>query len=200
MKLYYVPRTRASRPRWMLEEMEVPYELVRLDPAKKETRSPEHLARHPLGHVPVLEEGEVRIFESAAICLWLAERHPEKGLVAAPGTAARAETYQWLFYAMTELEPPLAALDREMRRPEAERDVSRIEEAKRQFEVAVEPLEPRLAGRSFLVADAFSVADVVLGATLLWGRMAVGIRGLPAVEAYAARLKDRPAWRRAIKD
>ena len=76
MKLYYVPKTRAVRPRWLLEELGVPYELVRLDPARGETRTPEHLARQPLGHVPVLEDGELRLFESSAICLHLAERGP----------------------------------------------------------------------------------------------------------------------------
>ena len=54
MKLYFVPSTRSTRPRWLLEELGVPYELVPLDRAQ--TKSPEHLARHPLGHVPVIED------------------------------------------------------------------------------------------------------------------------------------------------
>ncbi len=199
MKLYYVPRTRAYRPRWLLEELGVPYELVQLDTARKETRAPEHLARHPLGHVPVLEDDGVRIFESMAICLWLAERHADKGLVPPPGTPARAETYQWLFFAATELEPPLSALDAQMRRPEPERDAARIDEAKRQFRAAAAVLDSRLAGRTFLVGDSFSVADVVVGAVLLWGRASAGLEGLPEAAAYAARLKERPAWKRSVR-
>ena len=200
MKLYYVPRTRASRPRWLLEEMGLPYELVRLDTSRKETRTPEHLARQPLGHVPVLEDEGVRVFESMAICLWLAERYPEKGLVAPPGSAARAETYQWLFFAATELEPHLAAISAQTRRPEPERDVARIEEAKRRFAAAAVALEARLAGRTFLVGDSFSVADVVVGSVLSWGRAAAGLDGLPETQAWLARLKERPAWKRAVKD
>jgi glutathione S-transferase len=200
MRLYYVPRTRATRPRWMLEELGVPHELVRLDPNRKETHTPEHLARQPLGHVPVLEEGEFRIFESAAICLWLAERYPEKGLIAPPATPARAETYQWLFFAMTELEPPVSTYSTQLRRPEPERDAARMAEAKEKFQKAAAVLEPRLAGRSYLVADSFSVADVVVGAVLSWGKVRMGLEGLPAVEAYLARLKDRPAWKRATSD
>jgi glutathione S-transferase len=200
VKLYYAPRTRASRPRWLLEELGIPYELVRLDSSRKETRTPEHLARHPLGHVPVLEDDGIRIFESMAICLWLAERHAEKGLIAPPASAERAETYQWLFFAATELEPHLAALSAQARRPEPERDAARVEEARRHFQAAAGVIERRLAGRAFLVGDSFSVADVVLGAVLLWARSLTGLEGFPETAAYLARLKERPAWRRSIKD
>ena len=94
MKLYYVPKTRASRPRWVLEELGVPYELVRLDPARAETRSAEHLERHPLGHVPVLEDRGQQIFESGAICLHLADLFPEKRLLPPPGSVERGLAYQ----------------------------------------------------------------------------------------------------------
>jgi glutathione S-transferase len=200
MKLYYVPKTRATRPRWVLEELGVPYELVRLDPGRQETRTAEHIARQPLGHVPVLEDGDFRMFESAAICLWLAERHPEKKLAPAPGTAERALLYQWLFFAMTELEPPLSMISAQNRKPEAERDPKEIAQRVELFRRAAGALEPVLARGPYLLGDAFSVADVVVGAVLGWGRVAAGLDGLPAVEAYLARLRARPAWRRATAD
>src|SRR4051794_3745039 len=109
LKLYYVPRTRAVRARWMLEELGVPHELHRVDLANGEHRSPEYLARvHPLGHVPVLVDGETAIFESAAIIAYLADRFPEKQLAPAPGSPERGPYYQWMFYAVTELEPHVA--------------------------------------------------------------------------------------------
>lgn len=200
MRLYYVPRTRATRPRWVLEELGVPYELVRLDATKGETHTPEHVARQPLGHVPALEDGDVRMFESAAICLWLAERHPEKGLIPAPGTAARAAVYQWTFYAMTELDAPLSALSAEKRRPPGDADARRMDEAKARFHRAAAALEAHLAGRSWLVGDAFSVADVVVAACLAWGRTAGALEDLPACAAYLDALRKRPAWRRATAD
>jgi len=198
MKLYYVPKTRATRARWMLEELGVPYELVRLQPGT-ETRGPAHLERQPLGHVPVLEDGEQRIFESAAICLYLADKYPESRLVPPMGTVDRGLVYQWLFYAMTELEPPLAALSAEARKPEAERDGKVAADARERFARAAAALEPLLASRTFLVGD-FGVADLVVGAVLAWGRGAGALKGLPAVEAYVARLLERPAWRRARAD
>ncbi len=200
MKLYYVAKTRASRPRWMLEELGVPYELVRLDPSKGETRSAEHLARQPLGHVPALEDGQVRMFESAAICLYLAERYPEKGLVPPPATPGRAATYQWLFYAMTELEPPCSAMSAEKRKPEAERGTAALDEARGRFRKAAAVLEAPLSNTPYLLGAEFTVADVVVGAILAWGRSLGALEGLPATEAYLRRLKDRPAWKRSLAD
>ena len=94
------------------------WRVVRLDPAKGETRSNEHLARHPLGHVPVLEDGELTIFESVAICLYLADRFPD-GKLLPPLASARALAYQWLFFAVTELEPPLSVLSAQNRKSAA---------------------------------------------------------------------------------
>ena len=200
MKLYYVPRTRAWRPRGMLEELGVPYELVRLDPSKGETRTAEHLARQPLGHVPALEDGPVRMFESAGICLYLAERFPEKGFLPPLATPGRAATYQWLFYAMTELEPPCVALSAEKKKPEAERNAAAVEDAKARFKKAAGALEPVLSGGEYLLGPALAVADVVTGAVLAWARALGALEGLPATEAYLARLKERPAWKRALAD
>jgi len=199
-KLYYVPRTRATRPRWLLEELGVPYELVRLDPKKGETRSPEHRARQPLGHVPALEDGDVRIFESGAICLYLAERYGEGKLLAPAGTAARAEAYQWFAFALTELEPPLAEISAEQRRPEGQVDAARIEAAKERFRAAAKAVDGALEGRTYLLGDTFSAADVVLGAVLSWGKFAAGLDGLPRASEYLARLKARPAFKRATGD
>jgi glutathione S-transferase len=200
MKLYYVPKTRASRPRWVLEELGVPYELVRLDPAKGETRTAEHLQRQPLGHVPVLEDGATRVYESSAICLYLAEKYPEKGLLPPPGTAERGLVYQWLFFAMTELEPPLSALSAEARRPEAERNAAIAAAARERVYKAAAVLEPVVALRPWLLGSEFTVADVVVGAVLAWARSARALDGLPAGDAYLARLRERPAWRRATAD
>jgi glutathione S-transferase len=69
MKLYFAPRTRAIRPRWLLEELGVPYELVKLDLTRQENNTPEYLAVNPLGEVPALVDGEVTLLESLASCL-----------------------------------------------------------------------------------------------------------------------------------
>jgi glutathione S-transferase len=200
MKLYYVPKTRASRPRWVLEELGVPYDLVRLDPAKAETRSAEHLGRHPLGHVPVLEDRGQFVFESGAICMHLADLFPEKRLLPPAGSVERGLAYQWVLYAMTEMEPPLVALSAEAKKPEAERSPAATAGARERFAKAVKVLEEVLRGRSFLLGEAFTVADVMVGATLAWARGLRLLDGAPGVEAYLGRLRDRPAWKRALAD
>jgi glutathione S-transferase len=200
MKLYYVPKTRASRPRWVLEELGVPYDLVRLVPGPEGTRAPGHLARHPLGHVPVLEDRGTHVFESGAICMHLADLFPEKRLLPPPGSVERALAYQWILFAMTEMEPPLVALSGEAKKPEGERSPEVAAQARKAFGKTLAVLEKALAGRTFLVGDAFTVVDVVVGATLAWGRAMKLVEGVPAVEGYLSRLRERPAWKRALAD
>jgi glutathione S-transferase len=106
MRLYHMPRSRSTRVLWTLEEIGVPYELTVV--TGDERKSPEHMARHPLGRVPVFERDDGgMMFESAAICLHLADSYPEAGLAPPLRTPERALLYQWCFFAMTELEPPV---------------------------------------------------------------------------------------------
>jgi glutathione S-transferase len=200
MKLFYVPKTRASRPRWVLEELGVPYDLVRLVPGPAGTRSPEHLARHPLGHVPVLEDRGQFIFESGAICLHLADLFPEKRLLPQPGTVDRAHAYQWVLFSIAEMEPPLITLAAEAKKPDVEKNASVSTEARERFGKTAATLEAVLRDRKYLVGDAFGVADVMVGATLAWARAMRLVDALPSLEGYLTRLRERPAWQRALAD
>jgi glutathione S-transferase len=200
MKLYYVPKTRASRPRWVLEELGVPYDLVRLQPGSGGTRAPEHMARHPLGHVPVLEDRGQYVFESGAICLHLADLFPEKRLLPPLGTLDRAHAYQWVLFSVTEMEPPLIVLSAEAKKPDAERNDSVSSEARERFRRTALALEAVLRDRRYLVGDAFGVADVMVGATLAWARSMRLVEALPSLEGYLSGLRERPAWKRALAD
>src|SRR3954469_19098903 len=100
LRLYQ--RAGAGRPprvRWALEEARADYEWVEM--SREEGHGEEHGRRHPLGRVPVLETDEGLLFESAALCLHVADLHPEARLIAPPGTFERARTYQWASFAMT---------------------------------------------------------------------------------------------------
>jgi glutathione S-transferase len=200
MKLFYVPKTRASRPRWVLEELGAPYDLVRLVPGPAGTRSPEHLERHPLGHVPVLEDRGQFVFESGAICMHLADLFPEKRLLPPVGSVERGLAYQWVIFALAEMEPPLVALSAEAKKPEADRNPAVVAEARERFAKAVKVLDVALQGRKFLLGDGFTVADVMVGATLAWARGLRLLEGAPVVEAYLGHLRGRPAWQRALAD
>jgi glutathione S-transferase len=198
MKLYYVPRTRSTRPRWMLEELEVPYDLVRLDPNRGETRSDEHTNRHPLQHVPVLETRDGSIFESAAIVLHLADLHPEKKLLGAPGSHQRALAYQWLFFAMTELEPP--CIEYVIHQRDGTHETAPGLAVKEKYSLAIRPLERRFSSSDYLIGDQFSAGDVVVGSVLAWSNRLGLVADAPHVSAYLERMKARPAFKKAFGD
>ncbi|HYH97735.1 glutathione S-transferase family protein [Hyalangium sp.] len=199
MKLYFSPMTRATRPRWMLEELGVPYELATLDMMKGEHKKPEYLKIHPLGAVPALEDGGFTMYESAAIIMYLADKYPEKGLAPALGTADRGAYYQWISFAMTEADPLLVTILMNTRfLPEAERSAAAVEKASQRFKVIAPIIQERMKGREYIVGNKFSAADVVVGGTLALANMLNALDGYPDLKAYLGRLMERPATKKAF--
>ncbi len=202
MKLYYSAQSRAVRPRWVLEEIGTPYELVRVNLSAGEQKRPEYLALNPNGSVPTLVDGDLTLYESAAICQYLADKFPDARLAPPVGTPARGLYYQWIHYAMSALEPPAVAIFMHtIQKPEAERVPSVVAEAKKQMAAVLAVLDAALAGRSYILGDQFSTADVLLGSTLVWAQM-LGLIGdaHAATAAYLTRLATRPAFQRASAD
>jgi glutathione S-transferase len=189
-------RERAGRPLriiWTLEEVAEPYELIVM--SREEGRRDEHRDRHPLGRVPVLDDGEGFVFESAALCLHLGDLHPETGLVPPVGTHDRALVYQWACFAPAELEPPLFEAWNQ-----AERDPDRAAAARERFWAAAGVVATALDGAEYLVAARFSVADVMVGTALMFTTR-VGIADdLPSsLGDYLGLLAQRPAFQRAFQ-
>ena len=200
MKLYYVPMTRSNRPRWMLEELGVPYELVRLDPKKGENQTPEYLAINPTGKVPALVDGEVKMFESAAIVAYLSDKFADKKLAPPVGSRERPIYYQWLFFGMTTLEQPVSLYAKHTSSlPPGKRVAEVAEDAKAGVERALAPLDRALADRQWFLGS-FTGADVVVGATLLWASGMRLLESHPSLLDYVKRLKERPAFQRSRKD
>src|SRR5580765_1002689 len=110
LTLYHSAQSRSVRPRWLLEEAGAPYALVRLSLQAGDHKKPEFLKINPNGAVPALVDGDVALFESAAICQYLADRFPEKRLAPPVGTPARGYYYQWIHFAMCTIEPPLVTI------------------------------------------------------------------------------------------
>ena len=202
MKLYYATQTRAVRPRWLLEEIGAPHELVRLDLSKGEHKRPEYLALNPNGTVPTLVDGDLTLFESAGICQYLADKFPDKRLAPPVGTPARGLYYQWIHYAMSGLEPPaIAIFVHTIQKPEAERIPVIVTEARQALAGALGVVDRALASRTYMLGDQFTVADVMIGSTLVWCQM-MGLLGgnLKVATAYLGRLAARPAFQRASAD
>jgi glutathione S-transferase len=198
MKLYYAPQTRAGRPRWLLEEIGAPYEIVPVDLSKGEHKTAAHLKIHPHGAVPAFSDGDLTMFESAAICAYLADRFPEKGFAPAVGTAARGLYYQWMFYAMVTLEPPVLQVFLHTRMlPEAERVPAMAEQGRTKFGGVARVLAPALTDKPFILGAQFSAADVMLGATLIWAGGIGLLAEHPELVKYCERLQERPAYKRS---
>jgi glutathione S-transferase len=201
MKLYHSPRSRSVRPRWLLEELGVPYELVTLDLSKEEQKAPAYLKLHPHGAVPALTDGDVTIFESAAICAYLADKFPDKHLAPPVSSPARGLYYQWMFYSMATLEPPvLQVFMNTVMLPEAQRSAAAAEEGRKKCAEIATVLERAIAGKAFLLGEQFSAADVMIGSTLGWGKFLGVLQGHLQLEAYVDRLSARPAFQRAQAD
>jgi glutathione S-transferase len=206
LRLYYARQTRSIRPRWLLEELGAPYELVRLDLSVGDQKKAEYLTLNPNGTVPTLVDDDLILFESAAIVQYLADKYPKAQLAPAVGTAARGKYYQWIHYAMNTLEPPAVTIflhttGAPMGRPQHERIPQLVPDARAQLAAAVKVVDDALAGKRFIVGDAFSAADVMMGSMLGWC-MILGMIGNDAtnVQAYLAGLGTRPAVARAQSD
>jgi glutathione S-transferase len=182
---------RPPRVRWALEEASAEYEWVVMDEA--EGRGEEHRRRHPGGRVPVLETDEGFLFESAALCLHVADLFPEARLIAPPATYDRGLTYQWAFFAMTELEPTVVR--RIVAGAEGE-TACEDELLARAFGTVTDAL----GGRGHLVGGGFSIADVVVGGVLQTCERYSLLPPAGAIRAYYDELDARPAKQRAYAD
>jgi glutathione S-transferase len=199
MKLYYNKFSRAGRVRWMLEEAGAPYELVPME--MDALASPEYRKVHPLGCLPGAEEDGQPLFESAALCMHIADAHPEKGLAPAPGTRERALYYQWIFFGMTELEPPIVEVFAQTQAlPEAERSPKALEEARAEFAERAAILEKELATKPWLLGERFTAADTIVGSMLVWSGFMGLLADWPNLKAYTKRCGAREANKRARAD
>jgi glutathione S-transferase len=198
IKLYGVPRSRTMRPLWMLEELGVPYENVKVS-FIGDSRKPEFLRLNPNGHIPVLQDGDLVLWESMAINLYLARKY-DKGLwPKTPEDEGRA--FQWSLWSMTELEAPvLTALMHRMILPESQRDPKKAAEAAESFKQPLGVLDGALAGRQYLAGNAFTVADLNVASLMSWASLAgLGLGDTRNVEGWLGRCTSRPAFARVMQ-
>jgi glutathione S-transferase len=198
IKLYGIPRSRAIRVLWMLEELGVPYENVKVD-FIDDVRKPEYLKINPNAHIPALQDGDLTLWESLAINLYLARKY-DKGLW--PKTLEdEGRAYQWSIWAMTELEEPLlTAASNRVFLPEAERDAKKADDAAERVKKPVGVLEGALKDRQWLAGDSFTVADVNVASILVWARLArIDLSDAPKAQAWLGRAAGRPAFKRVLE-
>jgi len=188
--LYHHPFSRAATAVWMLEEVGVPYELRFVDMMKGGTKAPEIVALNPMGKLPILTDGDAVVTESAAIALYLADRHAYGRLAPKVDDPKRAAYLRWSFFAPSVIEPGLMAKS-------AEWTYKDWQAGWGSYDAMITAMEEAVTGREYLLGDTFTMADVVFGGTLRFMLMFKMVAPRPSFNAYAERLGARPALKRA---
>lgn len=186
---YTNPMSRGQIVRWMLEEVGQPYEMIVLDYGGS-MKAPEYLAINPMGKVPAIVHAGKVVTECAAICAYLADAFPSAGL--APPTDQRADYYRWLFFAAGPVEAAVTNRAMGFTVPEGRERMAGYGT----FEQTLGALEGAVAVPAWICGDRFTTADVYVGSQIDWGLSFGTIPSRPAFEAYANRLRARPAYQR----
>jgi glutathione S-transferase len=179
LKLYGGARSRASVVQWYLEELAVPYEFVMLDMQAGEHLQPAFLAINPFGKVPAIVDGDLKLWESGAILLYIAHKY---GGVTDPDELAVMN--QWILFANATMGPGVFM--------EASRE--------KEFPRLMAPLNQRLEQSSFLSGEQLGVIDIAVGSYLAYIPMMLKIdfSQYPAIAQYVQRLSERPAFQKTI--
>jgi glutathione S-transferase len=188
------PNTR--RARLMLEELGVPYSFVEVNLMAGEQKGDAYRALNPTGRVPTLVDGDLRLWESNAILVYLAELHPEAKL---GGETARdkAEIARWMFMNASHLSPSIARIfAHSIRLPEDQRLPRLVEEGRVDVDRSLAPLDAHLAGKEWLVGR-YSIADIALAPALSAAPMlGIDLGRTPNIQAWMKRMTERPAWKK----
>jgi glutathione S-transferase len=192
LTFYTNPMSRGRIVRWLLEEVGEPYETVLLDYGTT-MKSPDYLAVNPMGKVPAIRHGETVVTEAAAICAYLADMFPDKGLAPPSGNPRRGDYYRWMFFAAGPVEAVITGKALGLLAPpdkSAMAGYGTLDDVMNTLERAVKDCE-------FLTGNHFTAADVYVGSQIGWGMMFGTIERRPAFADYVGRLQARPAAVRA---
>ena len=204
IQLHYAPGNASMTPHLLLEELGVPFELKVVDRANNAHKSPEYLKLNPNGLIPVLVDGDLVLYETAAIVLHLVDTHPAAGLAPALGTAERAHFYKWLVWLAASLQsqmPIYFYTDRYVA-PGNTAGAAEVKAATEQRIAAlIDQIDAQLAshGGPWLLGERFSALDPYALMLCRWTRSAsCPARALPHVGPFLQRVLARPATQRVL--
>ncbi len=200
VKLYLTPSTRAGRVAWLLEELEMDYELEILPFTKEGLKSPEHRARHALGRVPVIEDGEVSIFESGAIIQYILDKYDHKGLKPSVDSENYPYYLQWFHYCEGMVMPPMNQIVvQTVLLPPERRDETVLNQAMNLLSKSLNPVNQFLENKDYLIGD-FSAADCMLGHSCYMANRFGSVNDeMGNIKKYVKNIESRPAFQKAIQ-
>lgn len=204
IQLHHSPGSAAMAPYILLEELGVPFEIVPVDTANGAHRTDAYKKLNPNGLVPVLVDGDLVLYESAAICLHLCDMHPQPGLAPAPGTADRAHFYKWLVWLTNTLQAALIVYfypERWVNGGEAAPAAALKAQAEARVGTMLNQLDAELGRREgagatpWLAGNTFSAADAYALMLCRWTRSFASMpaRDRPHLGPYLQRVLARPA-------
>lgn len=199
LRLYFAPGNASLAPHLLLRELGQPFELVPVDRDRGAHRSPDYLRLNPNGLIPVLEDGDLVLYETGAILLHLADRHPAAGLLPPLGSAARAQAYKWLCWLSTGLQPTMGRWFYPERHlpaqfPEAIAEIKTLAEARAGELLDILDAEFARHGGPWLLGEQFSAVDPLAFMMCRWTRgLQRPARSLAHLGPYVQRMLARPA-------
>ena len=202
LELYYFPGNANLAPHILLEELAVPHRLILVDRNVAAHKSPAYLQLNPHGRLPTLVEGDLVLFETAAICLHLVDTHPESHLAPALGTVARAHFYKWMIYLTNTVQAEMLLYFYPERLCDDPGEAARLKtRAEERIAQMFDHIDAALAGHrgAFLLGEHYTAVDPYLLMLARWSRgMARPARGRAVLGPYLTRLAERPAVQRAF--
>lgn len=193
MKLYWAPQTRSTRAIWMLEEAALDYEMEVVKIRDENRKDADEFRRaSPMGKVPALVDGDCAMSESAAICLYLADRYAPGKMAPALDAPTRGKFLYWLMYTPAVVEP---AMSEKFNGVAPNRGRSGWGD----FDAMIETWETTLNGNDWILGDRFTAADVMLGSSAVFLRMFDMLPESAVLSAYADRCLARPAYAKALQ-
>lgn len=191
------PFDRGAKARWLLTELGIPFEDRWLNVEAKEHEKPEYLKLHPMGRIPVMQFGETTIFESGAICAFLADQLSDGALAPQLSSPDRGKYEQWMYFAASTLDPVVARIMIIEDFPEGELRKTKETALFDEFRDALGAMDQTLAKSSYLVGDRFMAADICVSYhlywTTLWPELDAIVREFPRVVSYLERMKKMPS-------
>src|SRR6478672_9461567 len=196
MRLYGNVRSRAMRCLWMLEEVGEPYQLIEKSTRAEDLQSADYIRLNPNARIPTLVDGDVVLWESMAINLYLAQKY--EGPMHCAGPEVLGLAAQWSFWAILEMQALLLdLLQHRALLPEFARDASYAERDELLLRKPLEVLNNALNGRDHLVGGNFTVADLNVASILVWGKMGrLDLSAHPDVARWLDSCLARPAYSR----
>ena len=200
-KLYWAPGTASMAPQTVLEEAGAPYEMIKLDIGAKEREQPAYKKLNPNGRLPTLVDGDFVIFETAAICQYLCDKHPDAKLVPPVNTPDRGRFYQWLTYLTNTVQAGLIDWwhpDFTFPEPATQAAFKARAEEKLQRNFAV--LDAGIGANRWMAGGQYTVCDIYLTMMARWTRfMPKTMWHYPNIRRIAETVQARPAFQRMMQ-